>query len=93
VEVTTIFGNSGSNELPFLKDFPAGFSYFHALHEGVAIGMADGCAKSSILWRLSVSQRQFWVPRGMVIVLHCHFCSSAVRQRDLSTFISTIVAW
>jgi benzoylformate decarboxylase len=23
--VTTIFGNPGSNELPFLKDFPADF--------------------------------------------------------------------
>ena len=39
--VTTVFGNPGSNELPFLKDFPADFRYFHGLHEGVAVGMAD----------------------------------------------------
>ena len=37
--VTTIFGNPGSNELPFLKDFPADFRYFLGLHEGVAMGM------------------------------------------------------
>ena len=45
--VTTIFGNPGSNELPFLKDFPADFRYFHGLHEGVAMGMADGYAQAT----------------------------------------------
>jgi benzoylformate decarboxylase len=45
--VTTIFGNPGSNELPFLKDFPADFRYFLALHEGVAVGMADGYAQAT----------------------------------------------
>ena len=43
--ITTVFGNPGSNELPFLKDFPADFRYFLALHEGVAMGMADGYAR------------------------------------------------
>src|SRR5258708_9960376 len=45
--VTTIFGNPGSNELPFLKDFPADFRYFLGLHEGVAMGMADGYAQAT----------------------------------------------
>jgi benzoylformate decarboxylase len=45
--VTAIFGNPGSNELPFLKDFPADFRYFHGLHEGVAMGMADGYAQAT----------------------------------------------
>ena len=45
--VTTVFGNPGSNELPFLKDFPSDFRYFLALHEGVAVGMADGCAQAT----------------------------------------------
>src|SRR5260370_5165058 len=45
--VTTMFGNPGSNELPFLKDFPADFRYFHCLHEGVAMGMADGYAQAT----------------------------------------------
>lgn len=45
--ITMVFGNPGSNELPFLKDFPADFRYFHALHEGVAMGMADGYAQAS----------------------------------------------
>jgi benzoylformate decarboxylase len=45
--ITTIFGNPGSNELPFLKDFPSDFRYFLALHEGVAVGMADGYAQAT----------------------------------------------
>src|SRR5260370_34513738 len=45
--VTTIFGNPGSNELPFLKDFPADFRYFLGLHESVAMGMADGYAQAT----------------------------------------------
>jgi benzoylformate decarboxylase len=44
--LTTIFGNR-SNELPFLADFPSDFRYFLALHEGVAIGMADGFAQAT----------------------------------------------
>ena len=45
--VTTIFGNPGSNELPFLKDLPGEMSYYLGLHEGVVVGMADGYAQAS----------------------------------------------
>jgi benzoylformate decarboxylase len=45
--ITTIFGNPGSNELPFLKGFPSDFRYILALHEGAAIGMADGYAQAT----------------------------------------------
>ncbi|MET3355119.1 benzoylformate decarboxylase [Xanthobacter autotrophicus] len=45
--ITTIFGNPGSNELPFLEDFPSDFRYILALHEGAAIGMADGFAQAT----------------------------------------------
>lgn len=45
--VTTVFGNPGSNELPFLKDLPADFRYVLGLHEGVAMGMADGYAQAT----------------------------------------------
>jgi benzoylformate decarboxylase len=45
--VTTVFGNPGSNELPFLRDFPSDFRYFLGLHEGVAVGMADGYAQAT----------------------------------------------
>src|SRR5260370_36060861 len=45
--VTTVFGNPGSNELPFLKDFPSDFRYSLGLHEGVAVGMADGYAQAT----------------------------------------------
>lgn len=42
--MTTVFGNPGSNELPFLKDFPADFTYVLGLHEGAVISMAEGYA-------------------------------------------------
>ncbi|NEI74515.1 benzoylformate decarboxylase [Rhizobium lusitanum] len=45
--MTTIFGNPGSNELPFLQDFPSDFRYILGLHEGAVIGMADGYAQAT----------------------------------------------
>lgn len=45
--LTTLFGNPGSNELPFLKDFPSDFRYILGLHEGAVVGMADGYALAS----------------------------------------------
>ena len=45
--MTTVFGNPGSTELPFLADFPADFRYVLGLHEGAAVGMADGYAQAS----------------------------------------------
>ena len=40
--LTTIFGNPGSNELPFLAGMPEDFRYVLGLHEGAVVGMADG---------------------------------------------------
>ena len=45
--VTTVFGNPGSTELPFLKDFPDDFRYVLALQEASALGMAEGFAQGS----------------------------------------------
>ncbi|NIH80645.1 benzoylformate decarboxylase [Amycolatopsis viridis] len=45
--LTTIFGNPGSNELPFLAGLPESFSYVLGLHEGVVVGMADGYAQAT----------------------------------------------
>ncbi|HEX8745393.1 MAG TPA: benzoylformate decarboxylase [Thermoleophilaceae bacterium] len=45
--ITTMFGNPGSTELPFLKDFPDDFAYVLALQEAVAVGMADGWAQAT----------------------------------------------
>lgn len=45
--LTKVFGNPGSNELPFLRDFPEDFEYILGLHEGVVIAMADGYAQAS----------------------------------------------
>jgi benzoylformate decarboxylase len=45
--VRAIFGNPGSNELPFLCGLPADVPYYLALQEGAAIAMADGYAQAS----------------------------------------------
>ncbi|WP_217254922.1 benzoylformate decarboxylase [Streptomyces sp. AC602_WCS936] len=45
--LTTVFGNPGSNELPFLADLPGTFRYVLGLHEGAVVGMADGYAQAS----------------------------------------------
>lgn len=42
--LTTIFGNPGSNELPFLAHMPEDFTYVLGLHEGAVVSMADGFA-------------------------------------------------
>jgi benzoylformate decarboxylase len=46
-EMTVVFGNPGSTELPFLEQFPDDFRYVLGLHEGVAVGAADGYAQAS----------------------------------------------
>ena len=45
--LTTIFGNPGSNELPFLADLPDEFDYVLGLHEGAVVSMADGYAQAT----------------------------------------------
>jgi benzoylformate decarboxylase len=45
--LTTIFGNPGSNELPFLAGMPADFRYVLGLHEGAVLSMADGYSLAS----------------------------------------------
>jgi benzoylformate decarboxylase len=46
-EMTTIFGNPGSTELPMLADLPSDFRYVLGLQELVVVGMADGYAQAS----------------------------------------------
>src|SRR5438445_4308986 len=45
--MTTMFGNPGSTELPFLQEFPSDFRYVLGLQEAVVVGMADGFAQAS----------------------------------------------
>lgn len=43
--MTTVFGNPGSTELRFLKDWPQDFRYVMGLHEGCSVAMADAFAQ------------------------------------------------
>jgi benzoylformate decarboxylase len=45
--LTTVFGNPGSTEEPFLKNFPPDFEYILGLQEATAVAMADGFAQAT----------------------------------------------
>ncbi len=45
--INRVFGNPGSTELPFFRDFPADFHYVLGLQESVVVGMADGYAQAT----------------------------------------------
>ena len=47
LQLTTIFGNPGSTEEPFLKNFPNDFRYVLGLQEATAIAMADGYSQAT----------------------------------------------
>lgn len=45
--LTTVFGNPGSTEETFLKEFPSDFRYILALQEASAVAIADGYAQAT----------------------------------------------
>ncbi|GAB3461506.1 benzoylformate decarboxylase [Actinophytocola sediminis] len=47
LDLTTIFGNPGTTEIGFLRDFPNDFRYVLGLQESVVVAMADGYAHAS----------------------------------------------
>ena len=47
LDMTSVFANPGSTELPMFRDFPADFRYVLGLQEAVVVGMADGYAQAS----------------------------------------------
>lgn len=46
-ELTTVFGNVGSTEETFLKNFPTDFRYVLGLQEESVVAMADGFAQAT----------------------------------------------
>ena len=46
-DLTTIFGNVGSTEQPFLENFPSDFRYILGLQETSVVSMADGFAQAT----------------------------------------------
>src|SRR5271163_1851595 len=45
--LTTVFGNPGSTEQPFLKNFPQDFQYVLGLQEASVVAMADGFSQAT----------------------------------------------
>jgi len=45
--MTTVFGNPGSTEMPFFRNWPTDFRYVLALQEASAVAMADGFAQAT----------------------------------------------
>src|SRR5579864_441245 len=71
--MTTIFGNPGSNELPFLKDMPEDFEYVLALHErsaaGIALGYSLAKQRAAFVNLHSIAS----VGNGMAAVVDAHY--------------------
>ena len=44
--MTTVFGNPGSTELPFYRNWPDDFRYILGLQEAAVVAMADGYAQA-----------------------------------------------
>ena len=59
--MTTVFGNPGSTELPFLKDFPEDFRYVLGLQEATVLGMAEGFAQGTGQAALINLQVRYWI--------------------------------
>ncbi len=47
LNMTTVFGNPGSTELPFLQDWPEDMRYILGLQEASVVAMADGYAQAT----------------------------------------------
>jgi benzoylformate decarboxylase len=45
--LTTVFGNPGSTELPFFREWPGDFRYVLGLQEASVVAMADGFAQAT----------------------------------------------
>jgi benzoylformate decarboxylase len=45
--LTTVFGNPGTTEVPFLTDWPDDFAYVLGLQESAVVAMADGYAQAA----------------------------------------------
>lgn len=45
--LTVVFGNPGSNELPFLAGLGDDFDFVLGLHEQVVVGMAEGYSRAT----------------------------------------------
>ncbi len=46
LKLTTVFGNPGSTEEPFLTEFPEDFTYVLGLQEATVVAMADGYSQA-----------------------------------------------
>ena len=81
--MTTVFGNPGSTELRFFRDWPDDFRYVMALQESSAVAMADGYAQAT--------------RRAAFVNLHSavgigHAGGGAIRSAVLAPFSTTSVA-
>src|SRR6516164_9642063 len=73
LELTVIFGNPGSTELPFLRDMPSEFEYVLGLHErsaaGMALGYSLGTAKAALVNLHSIAS----VGNGLSALVDAHY--------------------
>jgi hypothetical protein len=68
--LTTIFGNPGSTEQPFLKYFPPDFKYVLGLQEATVVAMADAPDPATVRARGRDQQPALYWP-GWIEVFSC----------------------
>ena len=56
--LTTVFGNPGTTEVPFLTDWPDDFRYVLGLQESAVVAMAEGVRHGRII----TTDSGLWVP-------------------------------
>lgn len=78
LEMTTIFGNPGSTELPMLTDFPEDFQYVLGLQEAAVVGMADGYAQMTGRPALANIHTAPGLGNAMGAIFNCHANHSPV---------------
>ena len=74
--MNVIFGNPGSNELPFLKDMPSDFKYVLGLHERAAAGIALGFAMAKREAALVNLHSIASVGNGLSAIIDAHYCQT-----------------
>jgi len=74
--MNVIFGNPGSNELPFLKDMPSDFRYVLGLHERAAAGMALGFAMAKREAAFVNLHSIASAGNGLSAIIDAHYCQT-----------------
>ncbi|APW64041.1 benzoylformate decarboxylase [Paludisphaera borealis] len=76
VGMTTMFGNPGSTEMPFLQNFPSDLRYVLGLHEASVVNMAVGYALAGDRAALVNVHTAAGMGNAMGAIINAHHCKA-----------------